>query len=117
MHARRNMTAAGYVALGAGLALVAGAATLYGVGGARGARAHGDYMDATNPNVMAHHYADVERARTMVIAGHGLAGAGVIALGISLYQFLARPDAPQDQPRMAVGPVAGGAALSVGGTF
>ncbi len=114
--ARRHMTIGGSIALGAGLALVVGAAVLYGVGSTKGAGAHEQYMAANNPAEMAHHYADVEEARTMLIAGHGLAGAGVVALGLSLYQFLARPDIPMNC-RVSMAPLPGGAAVNLGGRF
>ncbi len=117
--ARRNMTIGGYVALGAGLVLASGAAVLYGVGGARGSRAHDRYMGTDNPNAMATHYADVEQARTMVMVGHGLAAAGVVALGLSLYQFIARPAAPDQgsRARLSAGLVPGGGSVSLGGSF
>jgi tetratricopeptide (TPR) repeat protein len=114
--AHRNMTIGGYVALGTGLALVAGAAVLYGVGGAQGAEAYDLYKEAKDPANMARHYDDVQDSRSMLMAGHGLMAGGVVALGLSVYQFLARPDLPGDS-QVSLAPLTGGAALTVGGRF
>jgi len=114
--AHRNMTIAGFVALGASLALVGSAAVLYGVGSARGARAHDDYTASTNPVSMSRHYDDVQDARTMLYVGHGFMAAGLVAAGLSIFQFVARPALPADS-EVAVAPLAGGAAFSLGGRF
>ena len=114
--AHRSMTIGGYVSLGTGLALVASAAVLYGVGGARGAEAYDLYSDAQDPAAMSHHYDDVQDARALLMAGHGFMGAGLVAVGLSIYQFLARPELPA-QSVVGVAPLSGGATLSVGGRF
>lgn len=112
----RRMTTGGYVALGTGLTLVTSAAVLYGVGGARGAAAYDLYNGTQNPAAMARHYDDVQDARALLTAGHAFMGAGLVAVGLSIYQFLARPELPAETV-VGMAPLGGGAALSVGGRF
>jgi hypothetical protein len=50
-----------------------------------------------------------------VTAGHVLLGVGVVACGISLYQFLTRPAPAEQRAGLTITPLAAGAAL--GGTF
>jgi len=109
--------------LGAGVALTAGAAVLYGVGLSRGNDSYESYLKADTLAEADARYADVDSAKTMVIVGHALMGAALVAYGFSFYSFVTRPcvrdDAPPDdtKPEVTVAPTSGGAYLSIGGRF
>ena len=114
--ARQKMTIAGFVAMGTSLVLVTSAAVLYGVGGAQGSEANDAYLAATTHGAMALHYDEVQDAKTKIYVAHGLLAAGLVAAGLSIFQFVARPDLPADA-EVALAPLVGGAAFSVGGRF
>jgi len=121
---RKSKTTWAYVSLGGGLALAAGAAVLYGVGLSQGGRAHDDYMAAFGAGEMDAHYADVEAARTKLYVGHALAGAAAVAVGVSIYLLLTRPDAVKARAgkrsaahSLGLTPGQGGLNLWLGGTF
>ena len=86
-----------YSALATGLALAAGAATLYGVGSSRGADAFTSYQEVTatpaedRRDEVAQYRKGVEDSETMMTVGHVLISASVAALGYSLYSYLTRP--------------------------
>ena len=122
--ARQTKTTWGYVSLGAGAALAASAAILYGVGFSQGAAAHDRYMSSFGADEMNAHYADVRSARGKLYAGHALAGVAAVAVGVSVYLLLTRPDAPRRASagsRRALAPgvtaTSGGLGFSVGGSF
>jgi tetratricopeptide (TPR) repeat protein len=112
---RRARTLWAYGTLAAGSVLVATAAVLYGVGASQGNAAHDSYKQATDPAEMDAHYEDVEAARSKLIAGHVLMGAGVAALGASVYLFLTRPR--PEAPRVSLVAAPGGCALGLRGSF
>lgn len=120
---RRSKTIWAYSALGAGLACLAGAAVLYGVGASQGAEANEAYMSATTKEAFALHRDEVGQARAKLIGGHVLAGVGVAALGLSTYMMLTRPDAAERQGSrradrsLGVSPVRGGAVFTFGGQY
>ena len=119
---RRTKTILALAALGAGVALTAGAAALYGVGLSRGNDAYDSYLRADTLADADAQYEDVKSARTLVIVGHVLMGAAVAAYGFSFYSFVTRPCADQasphgERPAVTVAPTSGGAYLSVGGSF
>lgn len=65
--------------------------------------------------------ADVDSARTKLIIADISLGVGVVALGVATYMFLTRPKLEVKSQttgvRFHAGPVAGGAAAGIGGTF
>jgi len=81
--------------LGASLACVVGAGVLYGVGYSQSNTAYDEYLalpkDAPGPTFDAH-WEEVEAAERLYIGGHVLAGAAALALGVSIYQFVTRPE-------------------------
>lgn len=121
----RSKTVWAYSSLAAGLALAAGAGTLYGVGMSRGNAAHDEYQTAGTTAEFERLRGDLDRAETLLTVGHVLAGAAVVALGLSIYQFVTRPDLPDEaeaEPRAAdarfgLSPLPGGGLVSVGGRF
>lgn len=128
---RRTKTIWAYATLGVGLALAVGAGALYGVGASQGDAAYDDYQAATNPlgsavvdrDTACQCHDEVESARTKIIAANVLAGAAVVALGISVYQFVTRPPeggSPDSGARasvLGVTPAAQGALITLGGSF
>ena len=120
---RRTKTILALAALGTGVALTAGAAALYGVGLSKGNESYESYLKATTLAEADKRYQEVDSARTLVIVGHALMGAAVVAYGFSFYSFVTRPCAPEGappdkaQPNVTVAPTSGGAYLSIGGSF
>lgn len=124
---RKTKTILAYSFLGAGVALGVTAAVLYGLGATQGGDAHDKYNEAAGKNPPANeteidgYYEDIESARTKILVGNILIGAAVAALGVSIYQFLTRPSAPEAsahvRPPLNVGVVRGGATLTFGATF
>lgn len=123
---RQSKTTWGYVSLGAGAALAAGAAILYGVGYSQGAEAHDRYMSSFGVAEINAHYADVKAARGKLYAGHALAGLAAAAVGVSVYLLLTRPDAQRRgaaagsrrrAPSVGLTATGGGLGLSLGGSF
>ena len=122
---RRRKTVWGYTLLGTGLACAVTAGVLYGVSISSGNEAHEQYRASTADTDQATidlHRQDVEAARAKVAAGNVLLGAAAVAVGISVYLLLTRPDVAAEQPGIgAVGvaltPVRGGAAFILGGRF
>jgi tetratricopeptide (TPR) repeat protein len=108
-----------YTTLGVGLALMVGAGAMYGLGAAEGNQAHQDYREATAPARITRHREAVEAARVKLYVGHGLMGAAAVALGVSVYMFVTRPENRREegQPALTVGPTPGGAAVQLRGTF
>lgn len=122
----RTKTIWGYATLGVGLALAVSAAVTYGVGASQGAEAQDSYLQATElrPVASEEQIVSVERdkeaARTKIVVGHLLAGTAAVALGLSIYQFLTRPLLARPQASSAgvsLVPTAGGASLSLSGSF
>ncbi len=119
----RRKSTIGYIFLGTGLAMAAAGGLVIGLGATSGADAHGAYTtESSKPNgnsaVIAGHREDVEGARSLVIAGDVLLGVGLVAVGVSIYQFVTRPSlSEQGAPSVSVAPAPGGAALMVGGQF
>ncbi len=113
----------GYIFLGTGLALAAAGGFVIGLGVASGSDAHDAYnaessKQGGNPAVIAGHREDVESARTLVITGDVLVGAGLVAIGVSIYQLVTRPKLQErGTPSVSLAPTRGGAALTVGGSF
>lgn len=67
---------------------------------------------------------DVDSARTKLIIADISLGVGVVALGVATYMLLTRPKVDASVKttggpniRFTAGPVAGGAAAGLGGTF
>ena len=122
---RRTRTLWAWSTLGAGAALAATAAALYGVGVSRGESAHDAYTAAAAAapgppdDELAGHYDDIESARDMVLAGNILMGAAAVAAGVSIYLFVTRPAEPGGEGVTAVGvaPLARGASLGLSGRF
>lgn len=112
-------TIAGYTVLGLGLASVATAAVLYGVGGRQGAEAHDNYLEASNTEDVGRYHDEVEAAKVKLIAGHVLAGVGVAALGVAIYLLLTRPDAAEESAESEAGfsPQPGGGLITFRGRF
>jgi hypothetical protein len=66
--------------------------------------------------------ADVDRARTKLIIADISLGVGLVALGVATYMYLTRPTLDRTRGaartiRFDAGPVAGGAAAGIGGSF
>ena len=124
---RKTKTILAYSFLGASVALGVTAAVLYGMGASQGGDAHDKYTEAAGKNPPAPeteidgYYDDIESARTKVLVGNILISAAVAALGVSIYQFITRPAAPEVSantvPPLSVGVIRGGATLSFGCTF
>ena len=114
----RRKTTVGYITLGTGLALAAAGGFMIGLGVTSGSEAHDAYtIESSKPNgnsaIIAGHREDVESARSLVLAGDVL-----VALGVSIYQFVTRPAIRErGTPAMSVVPAPGGAALLVVGQF
>ncbi len=123
----RTQTIWGYTALGGGVALVATAGVLCGLGVSQGNTADDQYHARTGePGAseaeIAGYYDDMDAAQTKVIVASVLAGVGVAALGLGLYQLLSRPEQSRPAAEVSVSgvgvqPVGGGATLSVVGRF
>lgn len=125
---RRIKTIWAYSTLGVGLALAVGAGVLYGVGASQGETAQDDYRSATGAvssgvdrDEVCRYHDEVESARSKIVAGNVLAGAAVVALGISIYQFVTRPAPARqqtgDRAMLHLAPTARGATLVLGGRF
>ncbi len=120
---RRRKTIWGFALLGTGLALAVTAGVLYGVGVSDGDEAHALYSQATaqtDQSVIDGHRNDVLAARSKVAAGSALLGVGVVAAGVAVYLLVTRPEAPgryASRPALGITPLAGGAAISLGGRF
>ena len=109
-----------YTSLGVGLALLATAGALYGVGASAGADAHQQYLASNSQAEMDTHYGDVEDAQTLLTVGHVAAGTAAVALGLSIYAFATRPAlGDETEPAAAVGLAISpaGAVLTLGGRF
>jgi hypothetical protein len=122
---RRNKSIWAYSSLGVGLGLAATAGILYGVGVSQGNEAHDNYMAVDTPDqaAMDRYYDDVETAGNMLTAGHVLMGASAVALSWAIYEFVTRPDLPEE-PRndgggstVGVAPLQGGAAFTLRGCW
>lgn len=107
--------------LGAGLALTAGAAVLYGLGGSQGSQAHEDYLLATEEPLIALYRAEVEASRTKLTVGHALMGVAAVFFAVSIYHFITRPEIeeqmPATGPSIGLAPSSEGAALTLSGRF
>ena len=115
----RTRTIWGYSTLALGLAAAATAGALYSVGTVKGDTAHKYYMGATQPDVILHHWEEVQQAEQMLLAGHVLTGVGAAVIGLSLYLLLSRPELPGlGELEASAAPLpGGGAALGLGGRF
>ena len=78
-----------YSTLALGVALGISAGVFYGVGKSEGDAAFGSYMEARAQPDMDAYWQSVESAKGKVIAGHVMAGAATVALGVSVYLFVA----------------------------
>lgn len=113
-----------YITLAVGVACLAGAGALYGIGAAKGGEAYDQYREATSGEDYQRHRDDIASARSMLIGGHVLAGAALAAVGFSVYQFVTisrqeravRSKAGR-QRKLRLAPTPGGAVLFVGGQF
>ena len=116
---RRNKTIHAYVALGIGAASLVAASVLYGVAKAEGDDAYDKYSATSNPIAAVQHWDDVEAARNKATVGHVLLGTAAVALGVSLYQLLTRPEVPAGAGSARVGfvPSNGGGLLSLGHSY
>lgn len=97
----RGRTIAAFTTLGVGVACLATAGALYGVGFTQKNAAYDDYQAARTQADIDGHWADVEKAHTLTIVGHVAAGVGAAALGVSLYLFLTRSPAAEAPPPRA----------------
>ena len=118
---RRFKSLLAYTSLGVGLALLSGAAVLYGIGASEGGEAYDQYHDATKDSEYEGSRKGIESAREKLMVGHVLAGAALAAVGFSVYQFVTRPKveaAPRPgQSALSISPAPGGAVFSLGGRF
>ena len=71
---RRRKAIWAYSSLGLALACAGTAAALYGIGFDAGNAANEEYLSSKSQQEMDGHYADVEKAKDMLVAGHVLAG-------------------------------------------
>ena len=120
MSRRAVKTLLAYSSLGVGLALLSGAAVLYGTGASEGGDAHDKYYEATLDKDYESSRKAIESARSKLVVGHVLAGAALAAVGFSVYNFVTRPreEAPSGNKRaLSITPTQGGAVFSVGGKF
>jgi len=125
MQTRRQKTTWAYVMLGVSGAAATTMAVLYGVGKAKGDEAYAEYIESSDPEVIADYHRQLDDAETMMAVGHGMLALSVAALGVSIYQLLSRPELPADfniqdagaSIRLDVMPTAGGAGVVLGGRF
>ncbi len=117
----RTRTVLAWAGLGLAVAATATAGVLYGVGVSNGDEAHEAYVAATRPGDALRYREEVEGAQTKVLAGHVLAGVATAALGLSIYCFVTRREAPTSTSGAGVvvgfSPSPGGAGFSVAGSF
>lgn len=104
-----------WVTLGVGVACAAGAGVLYGVGSAQGDAAHERYLAAWRLEEISSHRADVESAERLLIGGHVLVGVAAVAVGLSIYQFIAGSAPERTTVRLVPG--TDGLTLALGGSF
>jgi hypothetical protein len=116
---RQRDTVLGGVATGAGAAMGIAAAVLCAVGGSRGAEAYGLYTTATDPALFRWYREDIQAARNLLLAGGIVGGVGLVALVVGVRLLGGRPDvpAPPAAPIITLAPIAGGAAIALGGGF
>lgn len=120
---RRSKTIWAWSTLGAGLACGVAAAVLYGWGVPTGQMAYEEYSDASLQPEIDHYWEQVSEAEKAVAAGHVFAGLTVVALGVSLYHFLTRPDevgsaaAGTSSIKPGFVPRVGGGGFSLSGSF
>ena len=120
---RRSKTIWAWTSLGAGLACAMASGVLYGVGFVQRGDAYDRYSAAHDQALIDQHWGDVESAENLLIGGHVMAGVAAVAVGLSLYQFITRPPAPEalDPARssVVVGVSGGqsGVGLSLSGVF
>jgi tetratricopeptide (TPR) repeat protein len=112
-----------YSALGVAGTLLTVGAVLYGLGFSSGDEAYDNYMEASSKPELVdrirQHRAEIDAARTNVTIGHVFMGAAAVALGVSLYHFMARPRREQRPARVSVvpGPLGAGTGLTISGAF
>ncbi len=120
---RRRKAIWAYSSLGLALACAGTAAALYGIGFDAGNAANEEYLSSKSQQEMDGHYADVEKAKDMLVAGHVLAGVSAAALAFSIYNFATRPPLKTDthssgQGRTwAAGGLAGGWGVTVAWSY
>lgn len=119
---RGRKTILGYAGLGSALACAVTAGVLYGVGISRGDAAHALYQEAPTPDAASLHRSDVEAAEKLVLAGHIVAGVGLLAAGFATYQLLTRPEATGRRsslrrPRLGFVTLDHGAGIALSTTF
>ncbi len=119
--ARRKLkTLLAYTFLGTGAALLTGAAVMYGIGASEGSDAYDEYRASTASSQYEAGRQSIESAREKLVVGHVLAGVGLAAVGLSVYQFVTRPRveaAPAPRSALSITPAAGGALMTLGGSF
>ena len=91
---RRTKTISGSVSLALGMALATTAGVLYGLGKTQGDEAYDSYSAASTPGDIARYHEELNNAETTMAVGHGFLALSMIAIGISLYQLLTRPEIP-----------------------
>jgi hypothetical protein len=117
---RTGRSVLAYSTLSVGLGLIGGATAMYILGASQGNEAHDTYSRSTDQADLDHWTDEVEAARTKLIIGNVLAGAGGVMLLLALYQLINLPEEekPVQQPRnVELIPMSGGAVLSVGTRF
>jgi hypothetical protein len=111
---RRGSAVPALVVGGIGLAAL-GTFAVFGIQGLNAV----DDLQRCEPNCAK---ADVSSARTKLIVADISLGVGLVALGVATYMFLTRPTIDPNvggrtKLRFDAGPVAGGAAAGIGGSF
>lgn len=119
---RKLNTIIGATSLGVGVASLAAAGVLYGIGASQGSTAHDAYSQTSSQSVMDENREIIESSRTKLIVGHVLAGVGVAAVVVGIWQLVVRPEIPE-QPvspsfsSLGLAPAPGGLVLSIGGAL
>jgi hypothetical protein len=94
--------------------LALGSFAIFGIGGKNDV----DDLQKCKPRCAE---SDVDSARTKLIIADISLGVGIVALGVATYMFLTRPKidvkSQQTGVRFNAGPIAGGAAAGIGGSF
>lgn len=94
---RKGKTIWGYTALGTAVAGAVTVGVLYGIGFSSRSNADEEYMASTTQEERDRHWADVEAADRMIIAGHVVSGFCAVSLMFALYELLSRPDLPSKE--------------------
>lgn len=77
-----------------------------------------DYEEQTVQRAIDESYDEMVAGRRMITGGIVAGSVAVVALGVSIFQFVTAPAAPDAALRLGVGPTqGGGAALQIGGVY